>query len=75
MLAAVLRAPLSFFESTPTGGLFMSVWKHVVLTHGAGRILNMFSRDVYVLDQVLPGVIQGTYIGCNSLFRSDLGGE
>ncbi|EJD44880.1 metal resistance protein ycf1 [Auricularia subglabra TFB-10046 SS5] len=42
MLFAVLRAPLSFFETTPTG-----------------RIMNLFSRDTYVVDQVLARVIQG----------------
>ncbi|KIJ55549.1 hypothetical protein M422DRAFT_199806 [Sphaerobolus stellatus SS14] len=40
MLFAVMRAPLSFFEQTPTG-----------------RILNLFSRDTYVIDQVLTHVI------------------
>jgi ABC-type multidrug transport system fused ATPase/permease subunit len=41
MLDSVLRAPLSFFELTPTG-----------------RILNVFSRDTYVVDQILARVIQ-----------------
>ncbi|KAG1888634.1 ABC transporter type 1, transmembrane domain-containing protein [Suillus subluteus] len=36
MLHSVMRAPLSFFETTPTG-----------------RILNLFSRDTYVVDQIL----------------------
>ncbi|PCH44281.1 multidrug resistance-associated ABC transporter [Wolfiporia cocos MD-104 SS10] len=43
MLHAVLRAPLSFFELTPTG-----------------RILNLFSRDTYVVDQIIARVIQNT---------------
>ncbi|KAF8957433.1 multidrug resistance-associated ABC transporter [Flammula alnicola] len=42
MLDALMRAPLSFFELTPTG-----------------RILNLFSRDMYVVDQILARVIQG----------------
>ncbi|KAF9442601.1 multidrug resistance-associated ABC transporter [Macrolepiota fuliginosa MF-IS2] len=42
MLDALMKAPLSFFELTPTG-----------------RILNLFSRDVYVGDQILARVIQG----------------
>ncbi|KAF9054330.1 multidrug resistance-associated ABC transporter [Panaeolus papilionaceus] len=42
MLEALLAAPLSFFELTPTG-----------------RILNLFSRDTYVVDQILGRVIQG----------------
>ncbi|KIP05505.1 hypothetical protein PHLGIDRAFT_128871 [Phlebiopsis gigantea 11061_1 CR5-6] len=41
MLYAVMRAPMSFFEQTPTG-----------------RILNLFSRDTYVVDQILARVIQ-----------------
>ncbi|KAI0788813.1 metal resistance protein YCF1 [Abortiporus biennis] len=41
MLFAVMRAPMSFFEQTPTG-----------------RILNLFSRDIYVVDQILARVIQ-----------------
>ncbi|KAI0731222.1 metal resistance protein YCF1 [Earliella scabrosa] len=43
MLNAVLHAPLTFFELTPTG-----------------RILNLFSRDTYVVDMILARVIQGT---------------
>ncbi|EMD38835.1 hypothetical protein CERSUDRAFT_92869 [Gelatoporia subvermispora B] len=43
MLYAVMRAPLSFFELTPTG-----------------RILNLFSRDTYVVDQILARVIQNS---------------
>ncbi|KIK09066.1 hypothetical protein K443DRAFT_672103 [Laccaria amethystina LaAM-08-1] len=42
MLDSLLRAPLSFFELTPTG-----------------RILNLFSRDIYVVDQILARVISG----------------
>ncbi|KAF7790029.1 hypothetical protein EIP86_000977 [Pleurotus ostreatoroseus] len=41
MLHAVIRAPMTFFETTPTG-----------------RILNLFSRDTYVVDQILARVIQ-----------------
>lgn len=44
MLNAVLRAPLAYFEATPTG-----------------RTLNLFSRDMYVVDSVLARVIQGQY--------------
>lgn len=40
VLQALMRSPLSFFETTPSG-----------------RILNVFSRDVYVLDQVLARVV------------------
>ncbi|TCD67602.1 hypothetical protein EIP91_012232 [Steccherinum ochraceum] len=41
MLQGVMRAPMSFFEQTPTG-----------------RILNLFSRDIYVVDSILARVIQ-----------------
>ncbi|KAH9924719.1 metal resistance protein YCF1 [Fomitopsis serialis] len=43
MLNAVMRAPLNFFELTPTG-----------------RILNLFSRDTYVVDQIIARVMQNT---------------
>ncbi|KAG7093889.1 hypothetical protein E1B28_007528 [Marasmius oreades] len=36
MLDALIRAPLGYFEITPTG-----------------RLLNLFTRDIYVVDQVL----------------------
>ncbi|KAF8513407.1 P-loop containing nucleoside triphosphate hydrolase protein [Hysterangium stoloniferum] len=44
MLLAVMRAPLSFFEQTPTG-----------------RTLNLFSRDTYVVDQILANVIANLF--------------
>ncbi|KAF8638952.1 hypothetical protein AX16_010426 [Volvariella volvacea WC 439] len=44
MLNALMHAPLSYFELTPTG-----------------RVLNLFSRDIYVIDQVLARVIQGMF--------------
>ncbi|KAF8548045.1 P-loop containing nucleoside triphosphate hydrolase protein [Imleria badia] len=47
MLDSVMRAPLSFFEMTPTG-----------------RILNLFSRDIYVVDLVLGRVIQNLARTC-----------
>jgi ATP-binding cassette subfamily C (CFTR/MRP) protein 1 len=40
MLKAVMAAPLTFFELTPSG-----------------RVLNLFSRDTYVVDQVLIRVL------------------
>ncbi|CDO77661.1 hypothetical protein BN946_scf184969.g12 [Trametes cinnabarina] len=43
MLNAIMHAPLSFFELTPTG-----------------RILNLFSRDTYVVDMILARVIQNS---------------
>ncbi|KAJ7050501.1 multidrug resistance-associated ABC transporter [Mycena amicta] len=41
MLSALMNAPLSFFELTPTG-----------------RTLNLFSRDLYVVDQLLARYIE-----------------
>ncbi|KAF9269001.1 multidrug resistance-associated ABC transporter [Marasmius fiardii PR-910] len=40
MLDALIRAPLGYFEITPTG-----------------RIINLFSRDIYVVDQALARVM------------------
>ncbi|KAI9627538.1 hypothetical protein H4Q26_017322 [Puccinia striiformis f. sp. tritici PST-130] len=42
MFAKVLRAPMSFFDTTPVG-----------------TILNRFSRDVFVIDEVLARVFSG----------------
>jgi ABC-type multidrug transport system fused ATPase/permease subunit len=53
-----MQAPLSFFELTPTGRLVAStpfLKTHIHIVH---RILNLFSRDTYVVDQVLPRVVQ-----------------
>ena len=47
MLHAILRSPLSYFDSTPSG-----------------RVLNLFSRDIYVIDQVLGRVISGFFRTC-----------
>ncbi|KAF8436032.1 hypothetical protein L210DRAFT_3632182 [Boletus edulis BED1] len=47
MLDSVMKAPLSFFETTP-----------------AGRILNLFSRDIYVVDLILGRVIQNLVRTC-----------
>ncbi|PWN90969.1 hypothetical protein FA10DRAFT_230362 [Acaromyces ingoldii] len=44
MFRSVLRAPLQWFETIPTG-----------------RLLNLFSRDVNVIDEVLPRVLHGFF--------------
>jgi ABC-type multidrug transport system fused ATPase/permease subunit len=41
LLDQVLKAPMSFFDTTPVG-----------------RIINRFSKDVYSLDEDLPGSFQ-----------------
>ncbi|KAL7408757.1 hypothetical protein BDY24DRAFT_419499, partial [Mrakia frigida] len=41
---ALMRSPLSYFESTPQG-----------------RILNLFSRDIHVVDEVLIGVFNDVF--------------
>jgi ATP-binding cassette subfamily C (CFTR/MRP) protein 1 len=54
-----MHAPLSFFELTPTGRLVASITflnpKKFMFVY---RILNLFSRDTYVVDQILPRVIE-----------------
>lgn len=42
MLSGIIRAPMQFFDSTPTG-----------------RVLARFSKDVEVLDAILPHVLGG----------------
>ncbi len=42
MLKNILRSPMSFFDTTPTG-----------------RILNRFSKDIYMIDEVIPRSLQG----------------
>ncbi|UZJ53839.1 hypothetical protein CBS101457_003159 [Exobasidium rhododendri] len=44
MFKSVLRAPLQWFETIPTG-----------------RLLNLFSRDVNVIDETLPRVLNGFF--------------
>ncbi len=41
MLKNILRSPMSFFDTTPTG-----------------RILNRFSKDIYMIDEVIPRSLQ-----------------
>ncbi|KAA1064369.1 hypothetical protein PGTUg99_020301 [Puccinia graminis f. sp. tritici] len=54
MFGKILRAPMSFFDTTP-----------------AGTILNRFSRDVFIIDEILPRVFTGflrTAAGTISIF-------
>ncbi|WAR56973.1 hypothetical protein PtB15_8B17 [Puccinia triticina] len=54
MFSKVLRAPLTFFDTTPVG-----------------TILNRFSRDVFIIDEILPRVFTGflrTAAGTLSIF-------
>lgn len=56
MLESVMKAPLSFFETTPTGRYYdLPICLGHTLTEGR-RILNLFSRDVYVVDLILARV-------------------
>ncbi len=58
MLYAVMRAPMSFFELTPTGRYVLTPAPSVSVLIILHSILNLFSRDTYVVDQVLARVIQ-----------------
>lgn len=57
MLNSVLRAPLSFFELTPTGRCvpYQYTWAGVLIPFCVS-VLNLFSRDTYVVDQLLGRV-------------------
>ena len=56
MLNAVLHAPLTFFELTPTGRSVSVVMMHVRILTLLDSILNLFSRDTYVVDMILARV-------------------
>lgn len=54
MLNRILRAPTSFFDTTPVGN-----YSSFALTFNLmslGRVLNRFGKDQYVLDENLPQV-------------------
>ena len=67
MLHAVLRSPLSFFELTPTGRyVSYRATLATVLTKEIS-IMNLFSRDTYVVDQVLARVSPGARLNTHKL--------
>jgi ABC-type multidrug transport system fused ATPase/permease subunit len=56
-----MHAPLSFFETTPTGRCVGFQNHSMILSvksNSYHSILNLFSRDTYVVDQILGRVIQ-----------------
>ncbi len=58
MLNAIMHAPLTFFELTPTGR-YVSVAvaiKGISIMNAHFSILNLFSRDTYVVDMILARV-------------------
>src|SRR5258706_1121963 len=59
VLAALLRSPLSFFDITPSGRDVTPHASHYIMFLSSLSILNVFSRDVYVIDQVLARVFSG----------------
>lgn len=57
MLNSLIRAPLSFFEQTPTGRYVrLPLLSLGTLKFKSSRILNVFSKDIYSIDQTLPRV-------------------
>ena len=55
MFAAILRAPIRFFDTNPIGTLSVhccSTSDHVL--YCLGRVLNRFSKDIGFLDDLLP---------------------
>lgn len=62
MLSSVLHAPLRFFESTPQGRLVVLLPSYSYLCRAIDfRIMNLFSRDQYVVDEVLVRVMSGFF--------------
>ena len=59
VLAALLRSPLSFFDTTPSGRYASHMRLITSFPYPPFSILNVFSRDVYVVDQVLARVFSG----------------
>ena len=52
-----MHSPLSFFEQTPTGRYgHPLLFQGIVKFKPSFRILNIFSKDIYSIDQVLPRV-------------------
>lgn len=60
MLDALIRAPLSFFELTPTGRYAPQSYL-LFYTNTPYRILNLFSKDIYVVDGILARVISMSF--------------
>jgi ATP-binding cassette, subfamily C (CFTR/MRP), member 1 len=56
MLNSLIHAPLSFFEQTPTGRYPLPLSFKKTELRFSCRILNVFSKDVYNIDQTLPRV-------------------
>ena len=60
MFQAILRVPVLFFDTNPSGkDLYNVMYKKAkyyygVETYTLGRILNRFSKDVGFLDDLLP---------------------
>jgi ATP-binding cassette subfamily C (CFTR/MRP) protein 1 len=60
MFEAVIRSPMMFFETTPSKHLVMHSGQELTCI-SVGTVLNRFSRDVYVIDEVLARVFGGFF--------------
>jgi ABC-type multidrug transport system fused ATPase/permease subunit len=61
MLYRVLRAPVSFFDTTPIGKRDLFVHEWISDVYFAGRILNRFNKDQSNIDDQLSYAVTATF--------------